>query len=409
MFFFKLFSLILLVLSIWCILSLNLSPLLIFVCLFIYFIFILLLVQRLISRKNKISKSVYVYVFVILPASFVAAVIIASILVFHVTNLTTIVNSTVNTQTLDFINAQPRPKTYKRRLFFIESSQEKLEFSTKELCAIESAAKHNKNTQIQVYSFRAQLPKNTGLREKYPNLRVINTNFDQLFRDTPLDAWWRSGLVLKSPYYLVHSSDAARLAVLWKQAGMYLDMDFLVLKNLEHLFETGNGCASIYDRHVGNAFLIFNSSRHEFLNQVMLELRENYYPDSWADNGPNLLIEMLRNYCNLNENYTVITSRMNRLGEFSAKCHDLVIYPEAYFYPFHFYDDGINVVFKKDALISSSIEKKLKQAYTVHLFNALTKNDSVDVNDEHVLFNRIARSNCDVTFNYAKSRNLSFQ
>ena len=96
-------------------------------------------------------------------------------------------------------------------IFFIESNYNRKEFTTKEMCAIESAAKTNPNALIQVYTFTARLnEKANAMLNLYPNIRIIHFEPAVIFKDTPLLQWWMNGDVLRSPHSFVHLSDAFR-------------------------------------------------------------------------------------------------------------------------------------------------------------------------------------------------------
>ena len=51
-------------------------------------------------------------------------------------------------------------------------------------------------------------------------------------KDTPLEAWLRSGKLEKSGFRLTHTSDVLRFLTLWKYGGLYLDLDVIVVKSL---------------------------------------------------------------------------------------------------------------------------------------------------------------------------------
>lgn len=96
-------------------------------------------------------------------------------------------------------------------MFFLESNSNQKEFTTKEMCAIESAAKVNPKAIVKVYTFTAKLNwKTNELLKIYPNLKVIKFEPEVVFKNTPLLQWWSNGLVLTSPYSNAHIADAFR-------------------------------------------------------------------------------------------------------------------------------------------------------------------------------------------------------
>lgn len=96
-------------------------------------------------------------------------------------------------------------------VFFLESNYNREEFTTKEMCAIESAAKTNPNATIQVYTLRAKLNEKTNqLLKTYSNIRINKFEPRVIFKDTPLLKWWSKGTVMKSPFSFAHIADAFR-------------------------------------------------------------------------------------------------------------------------------------------------------------------------------------------------------
>lgn len=100
---------------------------------------------------------------------------------------------------------------YKYSIFFLESNYLRKEFTTKEMCAIESAAKMNPKALIQVHTFTAKLNNNANiLKNIYPNIQITNFQPENVFNDTPILDWWHKGSVLKSAFSYSHLTDAFR-------------------------------------------------------------------------------------------------------------------------------------------------------------------------------------------------------
>lgn len=107
-----------------------------------------------------------------------------------------------------------RIKTYVHNnysIFYLESIYNRKVFTTKEMCAIESAARVNPTAIIRVYTFKANFTNKTiELLRIYPNIRIIKFEPEFLFKGTPFLQWWLNGDVFKSPYAYAHISDAFR-------------------------------------------------------------------------------------------------------------------------------------------------------------------------------------------------------
>jgi hypothetical protein len=71
----------------------------------------------------------------------------------------------------------------KYNIFFVETNPETKIFTTKQLCAIESAAKNNPNANIYVLSIKALLNEQmNGLKLIYPNIKFIKFLPTELFK-----------------------------------------------------------------------------------------------------------------------------------------------------------------------------------------------------------------------------------
>ena len=125
----------------------------------------------------------------------------------------------------NFIIKKPNEKS---NIFFVETNTQHEFFTSKQQCAIESAAFHNPNLNVYVYSLNADF-ENKKIFDYYTNIFLYKFIPKEIFANTPLWDWWLSGKVFNSTYMIAHLSDAARLALLWKYGGFYSVIFFLVL------------------------------------------------------------------------------------------------------------------------------------------------------------------------------------
>lgn len=107
------------------------------------------------------------------------------------------------------------PRKYKERtnfeIFFIESNMKRSEIDTKQMCAIESAAKNNPNALIKIFTLKSQLNKNsTFLLKKYDNIQFVDFNPEEFLNETNLLEFWNKGEVMRSKYGYAHLSDFLR-------------------------------------------------------------------------------------------------------------------------------------------------------------------------------------------------------
>jgi len=116
-------------------------------------------------------------------------------------------------------------------IFFFETNSERDFFSTRVTCAFESAALLNPSSYIQVFSFNAKFHHSYDIVPIYPNVKLNKLKLTEIFEETPLMCWWKTGSVKKSPFMHAHLADALRLAILWKYGGFYSDIDTITLKS----------------------------------------------------------------------------------------------------------------------------------------------------------------------------------
>ena len=286
-------------------------------------------------------------------------------------------------------------------IFFIETNENREVFSTKQLCAIESAAAHNPKYQVIVYSIRSEFDDSAFLYT-FPNVKLVKLILLELFDDTPLFEWWISGVVFKSSFYLVHISDAIRLVLLYKYGGFYSDLDTISIKPFDPLMKY-NGFGYLYENEasLGNGFIHF-SARHSFLEFLIKKFVDNYNPKLWGNNGPTLIIDALKVYCQ-EENifdYLMLNKEPNQT---KSNCDNIVLFPEDYFYPFR-YKTEVNVPFEKSKILNLT---KIENSFSVHFYGKFTSKLQVKYKD-HNLYEYLALKNCQYVYSRIKVYNGAF-
>jgi hypothetical protein len=297
--------------------------------------------------------------------------------------------------------------TSQYNVFFLETNFERDEFSTKQLCAIESAAKTNPKGKIFVSSIKSKFS-NWNLIKQYPNLVWLKFKPVELFRDTPMWSWWTDGQVFRSPYTSAHISDSARLALLYKYGGFYSDLDTIATKSFETLvYKSGAGYLSERDgASLGNGFLHFTKN-HSFLEFLMNQFKLRYTSDYWGANGPTLLIESLKAYCQYGDIFRVLmnhTLDSNTTKSIGQKCDDLIIYPEVFFYPYTYINGDLDELFRKNAVVNIS---RIIDSYSVHFYGSLTNKYHVGIHD-FSLYEFLASQNCPIMYDHVKKNEIKF-
>ncbi|XP_047406175.1 lactosylceramide 4-alpha-galactosyltransferase isoform X2 [Sciurus carolinensis] len=240
-------------------------------------------------------------------------------------------------------------------IFFLETS-DRTNPNFLFMCSVESAARTHPESRVAVLmkglpGGHAPLPRHLGLSllSCFPNVQVLPLDLEGLFRDTPLAAWYRASRWRWEPYLLPVLSDAARIALLWKFGGIYLDTDFIVLKNLRNL----TNVLGTQSRYVLNgAFLAFEP-RHEFLALCMHDFVAHYNGWIWGHQGPQLLTRVFKKWCSI------------RSLQESHTCRGVTALPREAFYPIAWQN------WKKyfEEVRPEELPQLLNATYAVHVWN----------------------------------------
>ncbi|NXW40651.1 A4GAT galactosyltransferase, partial [Nyctiprogne leucopyga] len=256
-------------------------------------------------------------------------------------------------------------------MFFVETS-EQTSPSYLFTCSVESAARTHPETRVVVLmkglaNNNASLPNHWAfsLLSCFPNVEIRPLDLPELFSGTPLAKWYLQSEHQKEPFFLPVLSDACRMAIMWKFGGIYLDTDFIVLRNLKNLI---NALGMQSEHLLNGAFLSFKP-RHEFMALCMQDFVENYNGWIWAHQGPKLLTRVFKKWCSISD----ILNNMSCKGV-------SVLSPEA-FYPIH-WEDWQKLF---EAISSSKLHELLKNTYAVHVWNKMSHGARLEITSQALL------------------------
>lgn len=262
-------------------------------------------------------------------------------------------------------------------IFFLETSR-RTNPNFLFMCSVESAARAHPASRVMVLmrglsGSNASLPRHLGLSLLgcFPNVQLLPLDLGALFRDTPLAGWHARLWPRWEPHLLPVLSDAARLALMWKFGGIYLDTDFIVLKDLRNLTNT----LGAQSRYVLNgAFLAFER-HHEFVAQCMRDFVDNYNGWIWGHQGPQLLTRVFKRWCSIRS-----------LGERRA-CRGVSILPCEAFYPIPWQD------WKKyfEDVSPEELRRLLHATYAVHVWNKKSQGTRLEATSRALLAQLHAR------------------
>lgn len=216
-------------------------------------------------------------------------------------------------------------------------------------------------------------------------------------------------------------TDAARFSLLYKYGGVYSDLDTITLKSFEPLIKQNNvngGAGYLYEEgdSLGAGVLLFKSA-HPFLKHLLERLSKSYDPYEWGSAGPLMLISSLKDYCQTDNIYKkLVTTTPGKSVDLINKilddiqesrvalCQDIVIYPENYFYPYHYRRD-LPQVFEPQSVLNIS---RMMDVYSIHLYGKFSTRIKVKPGDKS-LFDYLASVNCPKTYNFVKSNSFIFE
>ncbi|KAJ3197848.1 Lactosylceramide 4-alpha-galactosyltransferase [Entophlyctis luteolus] len=173
-------------------------------------------------------------------------------------------------------------QTVPQRIFFVHYNKQ-LE-NPRYLCAAESAARQNPAHSVTIYvkhrdQFEASVA--TWRRALGPDIsgRVATEELDyaDAFSETPLQTWWANRTYEKSSWVEQNLGNAFRLSKMWKDGGVYLDMDIISLNPVGAM---GRSIAMQDSKRMNNAY--FSLQRHDpFMMTLMTEFTSTFNGFAW--------------------------------------------------------------------------------------------------------------------------------
>jgi hypothetical protein len=294
---------------------------------------------------------------------------------------------------------------------FIETSEKRVELSSKQMCAIESAALNNPNALVKVYTLNAGINDQYLLMQNYENIQLNRIDEDNEFRFSFIHDWWTKvgkQQLKNSEHHVAHFSDLLRIWYLWKHGHFYSDLDTIMIKSVKSLLKyPGIGYMPEGGPSLGNGVLVFPAGS-KLLLRALQEFISTYK-------------RVLRAYCNVTDIYASLafdtnrtlltddkddlplsntkTATMNAANEqqqtsstpsstSAAVACNATIFPQSYFYSYPY--SILDSLFNKNQCIPI---QRVMDAYTVHFYGKLSEKRSVAPRDFSV-YDFLAKFNC---------------
>lgn len=251
-------------------------------------------------------------------------------------------------------------------------------FSEDRMRTLESIFYHHPNGTLRLYSNELAEDTLSPLTARGFDARIVRFDLHRLLANTPLERWlerlprWQAG-----PYYYSHVTDAMRMALLFKDGGVYIDTDVIVVRPLKVTVPAAPAQAKRRDlaqasapvpsllqpapllpnsigteAHTVNNIPVLNGAvmvfgrGSRFLWGAMHDFAATYRDYEWGWNGPELLTRM------------------------RLRCPSEVhILPESSFYPFHWEEVDVYSGNGSQELQRDMWELIRRQSFTAHLWN----------------------------------------
>ncbi|CAE6036374.1 unnamed protein product [Arabidopsis arenosa] len=243
-------------------------------------------------------------------------------------------------------------------------------FGKREILAVESVFKSHPRGCLMIVS--GSLDSQQGdsilkpLIDRGYKVFAATPDISLLLENTPAKSWFQEMKSFKRDPGRIplhqNLSNLARLAILYKYGGVYLDTDFIVTRSFKGL-RNSIGVQTLLEgdsknwKTLNNAVLIFEK-HHPLVYSFMEEFASTFDGNKWGHNGPCLVTRVVqRARETIGDNFTVL--------------------PPVAFYPFNWLD--IPRLFQtpkssNDSIIlKTDLVKLNRESYGLHLWNKFTR------------------------------------
>ncbi len=132
---------------------------------------------------------------------------------------------------------------------------------------------------------------------------------------------------------------------------------------------------------------LLSTHYHPVTNTCAALIKLNFSSGLWSQNGPLLLLRVLRRWCNVN----------NLLSMDYIRCQGFHILPSSSFFPVHYNHLGLLFENQRPNEKETTPEWLTDQVVGVHTWNKLSFNWPIHKNSTQT-YNRLARDNCPLTY-----------
>ncbi|XP_063610507.1 lactosylceramide 4-alpha-galactosyltransferase-like, partial [Penaeus indicus] len=256
-------------------------------------------------------------------------------------------------------------------------------------CVVETAARHHPDKVIQLMLTSPTVNQSDPIYEallKLPNVKMSWLDLSSLYAFEPLKTWHLNRRWLMAEDRVnIFVSDSARVELLRRFGGIYLDLDVLVLRPMPtHTDFIGR----VDPKQLNGAVMSFRP-HHPYVTNIVNILPKVHDPFQCCTIGPDLLTKQLHALCP--NNFTLPKS--TPVDAFET-CTDVTVYPSPAFYPIYWLP-GPEYIQSIVVMGKGLGEKFMKEnkAYTLHLYNSLSQKDVIYLGGDSIL-ETIAKAYC---------------
>ncbi|NWX55824.1 A4GCT acetylglucosaminyltransferase, partial [Promerops cafer] len=271
-----------------------------------------------------------------------------------------------------------------KSIIFLETT-ERLEPPPLVSCSVESAARIYQDRPIILFmrglNNETALDMNTSyaafsLLSSMKNVFIFPLQMETVFQETPLLQWYNQVVPEQEKNWVHVSSDASRLALIWKYGGIYMDTDVISIRPIPQQ----SFLAAQKSRFSSNGIFGF-PARHQFIWDCMENFVLKYNGNIWGNQGPYLMTRMLKTLCNLTDFQ----------GTEDHSCQNISFLNPQRFYPIPYPAwSRYYQVWDKSPSFNHS--------YALHLWNFMNRNRKVVVAGSNTLAEKLYKTYCPTTY-----------
>ncbi|XP_060666538.1 lactosylceramide 4-alpha-galactosyltransferase-like isoform X1 [Drosophila nasuta] len=291
----------------------------------------------------------------------------------------------------DILLSEEKP-TPGMTIFFLETScpcsENDFNFSTlssRQACAIESAALHNPNLDIYVIfacpHFRYRFDPIMDVILSYRNIRLRRVNLWRFGEDTPLEDWMWQEELFSARFLMNNISNLLRLLCLYHFGGIYMDLDVIVLRSFEN--QLSNFVGAEAKQYISNAVIGLESNGfgHKLAELLLRDFEENFNGDIWAHNGPRNILSVMTQICGTNNVSLMETNRY--------QCQGVKVFNHKAFFEIQ----GYHWAHFFEPKYANKTLLRLRNSYLTHIWNRYSTKRSLRV-DSNAAYIQLARRHC---------------